>query len=186
MDVLLSFYYTLDRILNIFNGAEVEGKASVLSGKAEGSMGSSVGSAGGNISGDVLYAEAKAEAVSYSGGPDQRYGIQMEASADAGVAKADAGGEINFLGIIKGKSKFGLSGGSAAIGGKGGYYIDLDDMEVGANAGGKIALALGLNIDLEAAISIKPILDFIMGKEAVSVIPIPGVLLTGCKNVLVG
>lgn len=105
---------------NGMTGAEAELKGSVLSGKAEGGLGNSAGFASANVSGDVLYAEAKAEFVSYSGGPDQRYGMQVEASADVGVAKADAGGDINFLGIVKAKSKFGLSGGSAAIGGKGG------------------------------------------------------------------
>ena len=171
---------------NGMTGAEAELKGSVVSGKAEGGLGNSAGSASANVSGDVLYAEAKAESVSYSGGPDQRYGMQVEASADAGVAKADAGGDMNFLGIVKAKSKFGLSGGSAAIGGKAGYYLDIDDMEIGANVGGKIALALGLNIDIELAISVKPIWDFIKGREPVSVVPIPGMILSGCSKVLIG
>jgi hypothetical protein len=77
-------------------------------------------------------------------------------------------------------------GGSAAIGGKGGYYLDTDDYEVGVNAGGKIAAAIGLKIDLEVSISLKPIVNLFTGDDYVSVVQIPGTLLTGCKNVLIG
>lgn len=49
-----------------------------------------------------------------------------------------------------------------------------------------MALALGVNIDLEASFSLKPIVDFITGENYVSVTPIPGTLLTGCINVLIG
>jgi uncharacterized Zn-binding protein involved in type VI secretion len=94
---------------------------------------SAMGNANANVSGDVLYAETKVEAVSYTGGPDQRYGAQMEATADYGAVRAEAGSDFNMLGLVKGKSKFGLMGGAAAVGGKGGYYLDVDDMEIGFN-----------------------------------------------------
>lgn len=166
-------------------GAEAEGKASVLSAKADIGVGDAYSSASANVSGDVLYAEAKAETVTFRGGSSQRYGFQGEVSADAGAAKADGGGDFNLLGIVKAKSKFGISGGSAAIGGKGGAYIDIDDYEVGANLGGKVALAVGLNIDLELSLSIKPIVDLFFD-EYVSVTPMPGVIISGCSNVLIG
>lgn len=167
-------------------GSEVELKGSVLSGKAEGAVASSMGSAGANVSADVLYAEAKAESTIYSGGSEHRYGAQMEASADASAIRAETGGDINFLGIVKAKSKFGLMGGTAAIGGKGGFYLDTDDYEVGLNAGGKIAALVGLHIDLEVSVSLKPIVNFFTDEDYVSVVAIPGVILTGCKNVLIG
>jgi uncharacterized Zn-binding protein involved in type VI secretion len=167
-------------------GSEAELKGSVLSGKAEGTVASSLGSAGANVSADVLYAEAKVENTIYTGGSEHRYGAQMEASADASAIRAETGGDINFLGIVKAKSKFGLMGGTAAIGGKGGFYLDTDDYEVGLNAGGKIAALVGLHIDLEASVSLKPIVNFFTGEDYVSVVAIPGVILTGCKNVLIG
>jgi hypothetical protein len=167
-------------------GYEGEAKGSVLSGKAEGGMANSMGSAGANVSADVLYAEAKAEATSTWGGPENRYGAQVEASADAGTVRAETGGDFNLLGVLKAKSKFGLSGGSAAIGGKGGYYLDTDDYEIGANVGGKIAAAVGLHIDLEVSLSIKPIVNLFTGEDYVSVVPIPGTILTGCRTVLIG
>jgi hypothetical protein len=110
----------------------------------------------------------------------------VEASADAGTVRAETGGDFNLLGVLKAKSKFGLSGGSAAIGGKGGYYLDTDDYEIGANVGGKIAAAVGLHIDLEVSLSIKPIVNLFTGEDYVSVVPIPGTILTGCRTVLIG
>lgn len=167
-------------------GTESEYKASVLSGKAEGGIGDAYSSTSGAVTADVLYSESRVEAVTYTGGPDKRYGVQLEASTDEGAMRVEASGENNTLGIIKTKGKIGLMGGAGAIGGKGGYYLDLDDMEIGANVGGELALELGLKFDLSVAISIKPIWDLITGKGYTSVTAIPGVVLTGCKNVLIG
>lgn len=169
-------------------GAEAEGKASMMSGNAEGH----IGKEGtlyhkSEVKADVAYAEAKGEAVLYTGGSENKYGLQVEGSADAGAVKADYEGQSDIFGIIKGKAKVGLKGGSAAIGGKAGVYLDTDDFEVGVNVGGKIAAFLGLDLDLEVAVSIKPIV------EGVSQIYnyffpslVEGTIISGCPNVLIG
>lgn len=169
-------------------GGEGEGKASMMSGNAEAHIGKEgVLYHKSEVKGDIAYAEAKAEANLFTGGSEHKYGFQAEASADAGAAKADYEGQSNMLGILKTKAKVGLKGGSAAIGGKGGAYLDTDDYEIGVNIGGEIAFALGIKADIEVAVSIKPIIDGIKSiKDYFFPSIIEGKILTGCPTVLIG
>ena len=84
-------------------------------------------------------------------------GFQVEASADAGAAKTDYAGQSNFFRIAK--AKVGLHGGAAAIGGKGGAYLNYDDYEIGFNIGGEIAALVGIKGEVEVAISVKTVID---------------------------
>lgn len=172
-------------------GAEAEGKATIMSGKAEGHIGKEgLYYKKGEISGNIAYAEAKAEAKVLTGGSDNRYGLQVEASADAGLAKADFEGQSDYLGVFKTKAKVGLHGGAASLGGKGGFYVDVDNYEFGVNAGGKIAALVGLEFDLEVATSIKPILSIIASSISIHDYYFPsvidGTILTGCSTVIIG
>lgn len=173
-------------------GAEVEGKATMMSGQAEGHIGKEgVLYHKSEVSGDIAYAEAKAEAKILTGGSDNRYGFQVEASGDVGAAKADYQGQVDLFGIVKAKAKVGLHGGSAALGGKGGAYLDYDDYEIGLNVGGKIAALVGIEGEAEVAISVKPIID-----GAISLVDTiyeyffpsvkEGTILTGCSTVIIG
>lgn len=77
--------------------------------------------------------------------------------------------------------------GAAAAGGKAGAYLDTDDYEIGINIGGKIAFALGIEADLDVAISVKPIVDGIKSiKDYFFPSIIEGKILTGCPTVLIG
>jgi uncharacterized Zn-binding protein involved in type VI secretion len=169
-------------------GGEAEGKATMMSGNAE----AHIGKEGilyhkREVKGDIAYAEAKAEAKVLTGGSDHRYGFQAEASADAGVAKAELEGQTDILGIIKSKAKVGLHGGAAALGGKGGVYLDTDDYELGVNVGGKVAAFFGITADVEVAISAKPIVNAVSSIYDYFFPPvIPGTILTGCPTVIVG
>lgn len=169
-------------------GAEAEGKASMMSGNAEvhiGKEGSFYHKS--EVKADVAYAEAKGEAVLHTGGSENRYGLQVEASADAGAVKADYEDQSDFLGILKTKAKVGLKGGAAAVGGKAGLYLDTDDYEIGANVGGKIAALLGLSVDVEVVISIKPIVNGVSSiYDYFFPSVVEGVIISGCSNVLVG
>lgn len=169
-------------------GGEAEGKASVMSGNAEAHIGKEgVLYHKSELKGDIAYAEGKAEAKVLTGGSDNRYGFQGELSGDAGAVKADYEGQSDFFGVIKGKAKVGLSGGSAALGGKGGVYYDTDDYEIGVNIGGKIALAIGIKADLEVSLSAKPIVNGIKSlKEKLFPSVIEGTILTGCPTVIIG
>lgn len=118
-------------------------------------------------------------------------GFQVEASADAGAAKADYKSQTVFFGIVKAKAKVGLHGGAAAIGGKGGAYLNYDDYEIGFNIGGEIAALVGIKGEVEVAISVKPVID-----DAVSLVDpiyevfpssvIEGTILSGFSTVIVG
>jgi uncharacterized Zn-binding protein involved in type VI secretion len=169
-------------------GAEAEGKASMMSGNAEGH----IGKEGGiyhksEVKADVAYAEAKGEAVLHTGGSENKYGFQVEGSADAGAVKADYEGQSDFLGIIKTKAKVGLKGGSGAIGGKAGLYVDTDDFEISANLGGEIAALIGIKADLELTLSAKPIVDGIKNLIDYFVPPVvEGSIITGAPNILIG
>lgn len=169
-------------------GGEAEGKATMMSGNAEAHFGKEgVFYQKHEVKGDIAYAEAKAEAKVLTGGSDNRYGFQAEASADAGVAKAEYEGQSDFLGILKTKAKVGLHGGAAALGGKGGAYLDTDDYEIGANIGGEIAAVLGIKADVEISISGKPIVDAIKSIKDYFYPPvIEGKILTGCPTVIIG
>ena len=166
-------------------GAEAEGKASMTSGNVE----TQIGKEGilyekGKITGDIAYAEAKAEAKLLTGGDEKKIGFQVEASADAGAAKADFEGQNDFFGIIKTKAKIGLSGGSGAIGGKAGAYLDYDDYEIGVNVGGKIAALLGIEGDVEISISAKPIVEAFKNiKEYLSPSIVGGTIITGDSTI---
>ena len=169
-------------------GVEAEGKATMMSGNVEGHIGKEgVFYQKHEIKADVAYIEGKAEAKVLTGGSDQKYGFQAELSGDMGAVKADYEGQSDVLGIIKTKAKAGLYGGAGAAGGKGGFYVDADDWEVGAKVGGKIALLIGIKADVEVAISAKPFMnayDFI--KDYFFPPVIEGKILTGCPTVLIG
>ena len=160
------------------------GKASMTSGNVE----THIGKEGilyekGKITGDIAYAEAKL----LTGGAEKKIGFQVEASADAGAAKADFEGQNDFFGIIKTKAKIGLSGGSGAIGGKAGAYLDYDDYEIGVNVGGKIAALLGIEGDVEISISAKPIVETFKNiKEYFSPSIVEGTIITGDSTVIIG
>ena len=160
------------------------GKASMTSGNVE----THIGKEGilyekGKITGDIAYAEAKL----LTGGAEKKIGFQVEASADAGAAKADFEGQNDFFGIIKTKAKIGLSGGSGAIGGKAGAYLDYDDYEIGVNVGGKIAALLGIEGDVEISISAKPIVETFKNiKEYFSPSIVGGTIITGDSTVIIG
>lgn len=51
------------------------------------------------------------------------------------------------------KAKVGLHGGAAAIGGKGGAYLDYDDYAIGFKIGGEIAALVGIKGEVEMSIS---------------------------------
>lgn len=169
-------------------GAEAEGKASIMSGNIEGHIGrEGVYYQRHELKGDIGYAEAKGETRLLTGGSESRYGFQAEASADAGAVKADYDGQGDLFGILKGKAEIGLSGGSAAIGGKGGMYVDTDDYEIGVNVGGKIALLVGIKADVEVSLSAKPIVEGVKKlKEWMFPSVIEGTILSGCPTVLIG
>lgn len=169
-------------------GAEAEGKASMMSGNAEAHIGKEgVLYHKSEVTGDIGYIEGKADAQLYTGGSEHKYGFQGELSGDLGAAKADYEGQTDIFGILKTKAKVGLHGGAAAVGGKGGSYIDTDDYEIGLSIGGKIAVALGIEADLEVVISVKPIIDGIKSiKDYFFPAIIEGKILTGCPTVLIG
>lgn len=169
-------------------GGEAEGKASMMSGNAE----AHIGKEGmlyhkSGVTGDIGYIEGKADAQVFTGGSEHKYGFQGELSGDLGAAKADYEGQTDILGILKTKAKVGLHGGAAAAGGKAGAYLDTDDYEIGINIGGKIAFALGIEADVDVAISVKPIVDGIKSiKDYFFPSIIEGKILTGCPTVLIG
>ncbi|MEN4760003.1 MULTISPECIES: PAAR domain-containing protein [unclassified Chryseobacterium] len=169
-------------------GLEGEGKASMMSGNAEGHIGKEgIWYNKSELKGDIAYIEGKAEAKVFTGGSDNRYGFQGELSGDLGAAKADYEGQSDFLGILKTKAKVGLSGGSAAIGGKAGFYLDTDDYEISANVGGKIAALIGIKADVEVTLSGKPIVNLYTSIKDYFFPPIvEGVILTGCPTVFIG
>ncbi|WP_300690012.1 PAAR domain-containing protein [Chryseobacterium sp.] len=169
-------------------GAEGEGKASMMSGNAEAHLGKEgVLYHKSEVKGDIAYIEGKAEAKVLTGGSDNRYGFQAELSGDMGAAKADYEGQSDFFGVLKTKAKVGLSGGSGALGGKGGMYYDTDDYELGVNVGGKVAALVGLKLDLEVTLSAKPIINGIKNlKEWMFPSVIEGKILTGCATVIIG
>lgn len=116
-------------------------------------------------------------------------GFQVEASADAGAAKTNYAGQSVFFGIVK--AKVGLHGGAAAIGGKGGAYLNYDDYEIGFNIGGEIAALVGIKGEVEVAISVKPLIDGAVSlvDHIYEVFPpsvIEGTILTGCSTARIG
>lgn len=116
-------------------------------------------------------------------------GFQVEASADAGAAKADYKSQSNFFRIAK--AKVGLHGGAVAIGGKGGAYLNYDDYEIGFNIGGEIAALVGIKGEVEVAISVKPVIDGAVSlvDHIYEVFPpsvIEGNILTGCSTARIG
>lgn len=165
-------------------GGEAEGKASVLSGNAEvhyGKEGVFYQKAEGKA--DILYAEGKADAQLYTGGTENRYGFQGELSGDAGAAKAEVEGRTDFY-FGSAKAKIGVMGGSAALGGKAGFYLDTDDYAISANVGGKIAALIGLKADVEVTLTAKPIVDlwnWLFPPESMV-----GTVLSGAPTVLIG
>ena len=92
----------------------------------------------------IPYTEAEAKLLT-EGRAEKKTGFQVETSAEAGAAKADCQGQIDFLGIIKIKGKLELSGGSTAIGGKAGTYLDYDDFEVKTNIVKKVTVFFWYN-----------------------------------------
>jgi uncharacterized Zn-binding protein involved in type VI secretion len=164
-------------------GGEAEGKATVSSKNAEAHFGKEGALYHkSEVKGDVLYAEGKADAQLYTGGSDHKYGVQGELSGDAGLVKAEYEGQSDMW-LISTKAKIGLMGGNAALGGKGGFFVDTDDYQVSANVGGKIALLIGLKADLEITIKLKPLVD---AYDYFFPSVFPGVVITGCPTVLIG
>lgn len=169
-------------------GAEGEGKASMMSGNAEGHFGKEgIYYQKHEVKGDIAYIEGKAEAKVLTGGSDSRYGFQSELSGDLGAAKADYEGQTDFFGIAKSKIKIGLMGGAGALGGKAGFYVDTDDYEISANIGGKIAAAIGIKADLEVTLSAKPFVNAYNSIKDFFFPPVvEGTILTGCPTVYIG
>ncbi len=169
-------------------GAEANASAAVAKGNVSMSLGDSdIMKVEGKASGEVLSAEAKANAELYTGGTENRYGFSAGASADAQVAKGDIEGKSSNI-FYDASVKVGGSAGSAALGGDALFYVDADDHLIRAKVGGKVALALGLEVDLD--ISLKwgwaiDVYDYFFEEEPVP-ISLAGVIISGGTNVLIG
>lgn len=160
-----------------------EGKASVISANAEGHAGKEgVLYQKSELKGDLLYAEGKADGQFYSGGTQNKYGFQAEVSGDAGVARGEYEGQIDIP-LLTVKAKGGVKVGSASAGAKGGFYYDTDDYKGNINVGGELALLLGLEIDLDITLDLKPLVDFINGLDSK---PMEGTIISGCSTVIIG
>ncbi|MBB5634206.1 putative Zn-binding protein involved in type VI secretion [Pedobacter cryoconitis] len=171
--------------INTAQGSSVisEGKASVLSGNADfhlGKEGTLYHKSEGK--GDLLYAEGKADGQVFTGA-NNKYGFQTEVSGDFGAAKAEYEGQLDILSILNVKAKAGAKAGGAAAGGKIGGYVDTENLAISANVGAELALLLGLEVDLDVTISLKPIWD---GLKNFMNGPMEGTILSGCPTVLIG
>jgi len=161
----------------------VEGKASVISANAEGHLGKE-GTLyhKSEVKGDLLYADGKADGQFYSGGSQNKYGFQAELAGDFGAARGEYEGQVDLL-IVSVKGKVGAKAGGAAIGAKGGAYVDTDDYKANANVGAELAVLLGLKFDLDITIDLKPLVDFGIGLFNG---PMEGTIISGCGTVIIG
>ncbi|MCF8581202.1 PAAR domain-containing protein [Enterobacter ludwigii] len=147
----------------------------------------------GGVSGDVTIgtAEAKAVAEAYTGN-NGRYGFTADAGAEAKGIKAEAAGNIDFLGIIVADAKVDASAGSAggAIGGS--LYVDANDYSLNVRLTGSLAFVVGLKGDTGVKFAVKPFIDFyhyLNDDEQPTVAPVDsgnGTINTGCVTVIVG
>lgn len=161
----------------------VEGKASVISANAEGHLGKE-GTLyhKSELKGDLLYADGKADGQFYSGGSQNKYGFQAEVAGDFGAAKGEYEGQIDIP-LISVKAKAGVKAGGAAAGAKVGAYVDTDDYKANVNIGGELALLLGLEVDLDLTLDLKPLID--LGKSLFNG-PMEGTIISGCATVIIG
>lgn len=186
-------------------GAEANAAGSVMSGNAEAHIGKEdIAYAQGEAKGDLGYGEAGADAEGYWGGTESRYGFNMSAVAEAGIARGSVGATGELLGFKLGNSradqtiqgsdgtwdkkpggnrggnyiegKVGGVGGDIGVGG----YIDTDDYQINLKAKLGAELGLGLEVALDITFKYWGWFDFL--KPSI----IEGTILTGCPTVLIG
>ena len=186
-------------------GVEANAKASVMSANAEAHIGKeNIAYAKGEAKADIGYGEAGADAEGYWGGTEQRYGFNLSAVAEAGLARGSVGASGDLLGFKLGnsradetqkgtdgqweKKKDGRKGGTyleGKLGGIGGDiglggYLDVDDYQLNIKAKLGAELGIGLEVGLDITIKYWGWFDFL--KPAI----IEGKILTGCPTVLIG
>lgn len=161
----------------------IEGKASVISANAEAHLGKE-GTLyhKSEVKGDLLYADGKADGQFYSGGSQHKYGFQAEVAGDFGAAKGEYEGQIDIP-LISVKGKAGAKAGGAAAGAKVGLYYDTDDHKGNFNVGAELALLLGLEVDLDITLDLKPLFDL---WESSIAAPMEGTIISGCATVMIG
>lgn len=173
-------------------GADMGASASVVQYGATGAVGKK-GVAYGDVSGDVSVATAEAKANGgFYYGDKGRLGVSFEGGAEAHVFKAEATTNIDIGGVLVTSAKLGGTAGSAGMMVSGGIYVDSNDYSLNVNAGGELAVVLGLKGDLSVKFAVKPIMDGFMGlaeymfdKDA-SPGNGDGKINSGCVTVLVG
>lgn len=137
---------------------------------------------------DIGYADVAAEAIYTVDTEENRYGVQAQLGAEAGIARAGDDFSADILGIVKVEGK--IEGQLEAVGAMagGGWYIDTDDFELNVNASGELAALVGLKGDLSITLSAKPIVNFIgSASEFLGITPSKdGTILEGCDTVLIG
>lgn len=117
-------------------GAEANASAAMGKGNVNMSLGDSdILRADGKASGEVLSAEAKANAQLYTGGSENRYGFSAGAGAEAQMVKGEVeGGISNPLFDVSGK--IGGTAGSVGLAGDALGYVDTDDGFLRLKVGG--------------------------------------------------
>ncbi|MCX2483045.1 PAAR domain-containing protein [Pedobacter sp. MR2016-24] len=188
---------------NGIGGAEVNAKAVGVGGGVEGHVGKEdVAYLKGEAKGDIGYAEAGAKAEGYAGGSENAYGFDLSAVAEAGVARGSIGASGDLFGQKLGGSskanetskvngewtkKPGGKGGGNYLEGKAGgvggdiglgIIADTDDYTLRVKA--KLGAELGLGLEIGVDFTLK--FWFSDKKPAI----VPGQVLIGCANVLIG
>ncbi len=128
--------------------AGVKAEGSVLKGKADAGFGTDQFGINASASGDVLHAEAGAEAgVGYLGkdkNGNPRYGVQAKASALASVAQGKVSGGVTIFGI---DIDVNLKGYAGAAGVEAGCGVTTNGAKF--NLGGALALGAGVDVSID-------------------------------------
>ena len=189
-------------------GAEANAKGTVHSYNAEAHIGKeNIAYAKGEAKADIGYGELGADAEGYWGGTEQRYGFNLSAVAEAGLARGSVGASGDLMGIelgssrgdetVKGadgkwvKKKGGKGGGNyieGKVGGIGGDigiggYLDTDDYAVNLKAKLGAELGLGFELAFDITLTAKPWIEL---WDTLFPSVIEGTILTGCPTVLIG
>ncbi|OAB78738.1 PAAR domain-containing protein [Cochleicola gelatinilyticus] len=169
-------------------GAEANASAAMAKGNVNMSLGDSdILRADGKASGEVLSAEAKANAELYTGGSENRYGFSAGAGAEAQVVKGELEGGISNP-LFDASGKISGTAASAGAAGDGLLYVDTDDHYVRFKIAGEVALFLGLGFDLDVSLKWGWLVD---DDEEPPIPPPPpiiyaGTVISGTPKVLIG